>query len=255
MPNWTKSPRTTSSWPRGTKSNVNAGVLGILHIWNMGIVRHLLATETTVSPAVMEQRKWVLVNMPIVAGDATATFVNTAMKYLTQRHVLRRKAKASDPIIGIYCDEFPKVANSYDTAFLAECRSHKGFMITLAQSMPGMCEALGADKNHANSLLCNQYLKIFHLCGESDTSAFGSSLLGNAPRVRFGGSVAPQSYGEQLYGRDTNPASFNEQVEPVLEPRAFMTGMRTGGAACKYMVDAILIREGTYRYVNFNQKG
>ena len=129
-----------------TRSNINAGVMGLLHVYNTGIVRHLLATDTNISPAVMEDRKWIMVNWPIVAKDASSTFVNTAMKYLMQRHVLRRKASQTDPIICIYCDEFPKVANTFDTAFLAECRSHKGCMITLAQSMPGMCEALGADK-------------------------------------------------------------------------------------------------------------
>ena len=238
-----------------TKSNIDAGVSGILHTYNTGIVRDLLATETTISPEVMEQRKWALVNMPIVAGDAESTFVNAALKYITQRHILRRKAKETDPIIGIWSDEFPKVANDYDAAALAEIRSHKGFMVTLAQSMPGMIAALGGDKNNASALLCNQYVKIFHMLGEAETAEFASSLLGKERQITINGSEGSgKSYGDELFGESAFTSSFNEGWAPVLQPAAFLGNMRTGGKSSNYMVDAILIRGGTYRFVEFSQR-
>lgn len=242
-----------------TRSNIAAGVDGILHVYNTGAVRYLLASETTISPDVMEKRKWVLVDMPVVAGDASATFVNAAVKYVTQRHILRRKVKPGDPLIGIYCDEFPKVANAYDTAALAEIRSHLGFMITLAQSMPGMCEALGGGdgKNGAAALLCNQYIKVFHLLGDPETAKFASSLLAQRKVTEISGSQDPgKSLGDQLFGASSFRASFNEKYEPVLQESFFLGGggLRTGGSAQKFMVDAVLIREGSFRVVSFCQK-
>jgi len=238
-----------------TKSSIMAGVLGLLHVFNTGVVHDQLCTETNVSPDDMENRKWILVNWPIVAGDASSTFVNAAMKFLTQRHIMRRKAGPNDPILGIYCDEFPKVANSYDTAFLAECRSHKGYMITLAQSVPGMVEAMGGKYENASALLCNQYNKVFHTLGEAQTAEFASSLLGNRLETMMGGSQpAGGTLGEQLFGRSNHSASFSSSYQPVLQPAALMGGMRCGGPKANYLVDGWLIREGTYRQVAFSQK-
>lgn len=237
-----------------TRSSIAAGVMGLLHLLNTGISRYLISTETTVSPAVMEDRKWVMVNMPIVAGDATSTVVNAAIKLAWQREILKRKVGPGDPIVGIYCDEFPKVANSYDTAFLAECRSHRGFMFTLAQSLPGLIEALGGDKHAAAALLCNQYLKIFHLIGDAETADFASSLLGLQRETIIGGSEQPgRTVADELFGQSALAASFNESYQPVLQPAALLGGLRTGGKSHRNTVDGILIRQGTYRYVTFTQ--
>ncbi len=241
-----------------TKSSITAGVMGLLHVYNTGQVRHLLASATNLSPDVMERRKWIMVNMPVVAGDGSATFVNAAMKYAIQRHILRRKAGRDDPILGIYCDEFPKVTNAYDTAFLAECRSHKGYLVALMQSLPGLCDALGHDgKNKAIALLSNSYIRIFHVLGDSDTAQFASSLLGQKLRVLTGGSTGPQQgVGDQLFGQSTASTSFNQTWEPILQPNVFMgsEGLRTGGKANRYKVDGIIVREGNFRFVTFDQR-
>jgi hypothetical protein len=237
-----------------TRSSIAAGVMGLLHIYNTGMVRHLLATDTTVSPAIMEDRKWLMVNMPIVAGDATSTVVNASVKFVYQRAIQRRKVGPRDPIVCIYADEFPKVVNSYDTAFLAECRSHKGCMFTLAQSLPGLIQAMGGDKHAAAALLCNQYLKLFHLAGDPDTAAYGSALLGQQRETSIGGSEpAGRSLADELFGPSALTASFNESYQPVLQPAAFLGGLRTGGRENGNVVDGILIRQGTYRYVSFKQ--
>ena len=49
---------------------------------NTGVVRTMLASDTNISPDVLESRTWWLLNFPIVQKDATSTFVNTAVKYV-----------------------------------------------------------------------------------------------------------------------------------------------------------------------------
>ncbi len=47
-----------------TRSSILAGVMGILHVFNTGLVRELVSGETNVTPDDMFDAKWVLVNMP-----------------------------------------------------------------------------------------------------------------------------------------------------------------------------------------------
>ena len=234
-----------------TRSSITAGVMGLLHVFNTGIVRHMLATETTVSPLDLERRKWLFIDCPIVAGDATSTFINTSIKYLVERHILRRKAEADAPIIPIFTDEFPKVANKFDIGFLAECRSHKGCLITLAQSVPGMYDAIGKEQAHA--LWSNQYTKVFHTLGDAESASYASSLLGNYQQLSFGGSEsANNSIGQELYGKSGYTANFSVSWQPVLQPSAFLGGMRTGGPPSN-MVDGWVVAEGKGRFVSFRQ--
>lgn len=227
-----------------TRSSIEAGVMGLLHVMNVGLVRELIAGDTTVTPKVLEEGTSILINMPIVAGDATATFVNTAWKYAVQRHILRRKAGRDDRVIVIWSDEFQKVANSYDAAFLAECRSHRGCLVALTQSIPGMFEAIGANGHAAKSLLSNFLVKVFHAVGDPETAEFASSLLGNRLEVMTGGSTDfNRSVGDEFWGGSGHTGSFNSEYQPILQPNAFATGLRTGGPP-DWVADAYVIKSG-----------
>jgi len=50
---------------------------------------------TNVSLDMLEDRKWLMVNMPITSGDVTAALINSAVKYSVQRHILKRQAEAT----------------------------------------------------------------------------------------------------------------------------------------------------------------
>ena len=69
-----------------TKSSILTGVLGLLHVFNTGIVRELVSTSTNVSPDdMLEGRKWVMVNVPPASFGDQGTFINAGWKYLAQR--------------------------------------------------------------------------------------------------------------------------------------------------------------------------
>lgn len=235
------------SMAQKTRSGIVADIMGALHVWNTGQVRELMSTDTNISPAVFDQGKWVLVDMPISSYGASGAFVIGAWKYLTQWHILRRHATEKTPVCVIWADEAQKVLNSKDVAFLAECRSHRGCMVYLTQSLHSYYARLGRGAEHeADALLTNFYHKIFHAVGDDKTAAFGSGLVGRRVITRMGGSMgAGESVGEELYGKGNRySANFNESIENVLENREFMQGLRTGGWKNGYVVDGIVIRSG-----------
>jgi hypothetical protein len=49
---------------------------------------------------------------------------------------------------------------------------------------------------------------------------------------------------DELMGRSKFTGNFSEHYESILQPNAFMSGLRTGGANNGYVVDAIVIRSG-----------
>ncbi|MHC5540039.1 type IV secretory system conjugative DNA transfer family protein [Singulisphaera rosea] len=225
-----------------TRTSIEAGVLGLLHVLNTGIVRELIAGETNITPAILDEGRSILINMPIVAGDATATFVNVAWKYAVERRILRRKAGGDDRVIVVWTDEYQKVANSYDAAYLAECRSHRGSLVALTQSVHGMYEAMG--ENPSNSLLSNYLYKIFHAVGDAKTAELGVALLGQRQETMTGGSEDPsRSAGEEMCGRSGFNSSFSSQYQPILQSNAFSTGLATGGPP-DWIAEAIVIRSG-----------
>ena len=89
-------------WPAmnpKTRSNINSEITGVLSVFNTGIVRELLSTETTVTPAALAEGKWIICDMPPKEHGDSGVFVNAALKYATQRSILARHALGDDGII------------------------------------------------------------------------------------------------------------------------------------------------------------
>jgi len=231
-----------------TRTSIEAGVMGTLHAMNTGIARELLATTTNVSPDMLEQRKWVMVNCPVVPGDVTSTLINTAVKYSVQRHILKRQAKPGDPLLCIFSDEFQKLANSYDAMFLAECRSHKGCLIALTQSIHAMYANLhGKGGEHqTDALLTNFGHVVVHTVGDAKTAKYFSDILGQRRELFINVSMQPRQ--EELFDvlmRGSNASvSCNEKYENVIQPAVFLSGLRCGGAENGNIVDGVVIRSG-----------
>ena len=251
-----------------TRSSILAGVMGILHVFNTGIVRELVSTTTNISPAVMDQGKWVLVDMPISSEGAAGAFVIGGWKYLTQRHVLKRQATEDTPVCVIWADEAQKVINSFDAAYLAECRSHRGCMVCLTQSIHSCYASIrGKGGEHeTDALLTNFYHKIFHALGDDKTATYASSLIGKRLTMHYGGSMSGHdtvSVFDELMGNKSRfSGNFSEHMEEILQTREFMQNLRTGGEANGYVVDGIAVRSGepfsngeAWMKVAFSQKG
>jgi hypothetical protein len=111
------------------RSSILADVMNVLHTFNTGIVRETVSTTATVSPADMAKDKWILIDFPIDVHGDSGRIIMHGWKLLAQKFILRRHAKPGDAVIVIHADEAQDMVNSFDSAFLAKCRSHLGCMI------------------------------------------------------------------------------------------------------------------------------
>ena len=231
-----------------TKTSIMITVQGLLHVMGSGVVRKMISSDTTLSPAMMDDGVSILVDMPGSRYGASGQFVNAVWRLGVQRHVLRRHAKPGDRIIVQWIDEFQNHAFSGDTRYLAESRSHLGCQIVLTQSLHAFYAAIKGGKSGehlADALLTNYGTKCFCALGDSKTADYASSLVGKSLQTFIGGSMAPmESLYDELMGRSKFTGSFSEHYESILQPNAFMSGLRTGGANNGYIVDAIVIRSG-----------
>lgn len=248
-----------------TRSGIQAGVMGVLHVFNTGIVRELASTTTNVSPDDQFNGKWVLVNLsPAEWGDA-GTMINQGWKFLTQRANLRRHTGPDSCINIIWCDEAQQFVNSYDAHYIAQCRSHHGAMVYLTQSLPSYYSALKGEsgRHQAEAFLSNFHHKLFHALGDVQTAEWAASLIGKSLQTFVGGSS--QDGGDlfdAMLGRSNYTGSFSEHYEQILQNNVFLSGLRTGGPANGLVADAILIRSGepfaggqSYLHCSFSQKG
>jgi hypothetical protein len=231
-----------------TRSSITTQVMGILHVMGSGLVRQMISSDTTLSPAMLDDGVSILVDMPGSRYGASGQFVNAVWRLGVQRHVLRRHANPGDRIIVQWIDEFQNHAFSGDTRYLAECRSHLGCQVVLTQSLHAFYAAIKGGKSGehlADALLTNYGTKCFCALGDAKTAEYASSLVGKSLQTFIGGSMAPQTdLYDELMGRSKFTGSFSEHYENVLQANAFMSGLRTGGAENGYVVDAIVIRSG-----------
>lgn len=248
-----------------TRSSIMTGVMGILHVFNVGVVRELVSTTTNVVPEDMFAGTFVLIDMSPAEWSDIGKSVCGGWKYLVQRAVLRRHATDGDAINVIWCDEAQLFVNSHDAHYLAQCRSHKGCMIYLTQSLHSYYGSMQGEKgrHHADALLTNFHHKVFHALGDTDTADWASDLIGNSLQVFTGGSMAPQeSMYEEMMGQRRYTGSFNTHFEKVLQPNCFLNRLRTGGPANGLICDCIVIRSGepfsngqNFLMTSFSQNG
>jgi len=247
-----------------TRSSIITGVMGILHVFNVGVVRELVSTTTNVSPDDMLLGKWILVNMaPAEWGDMGALIAG-GWKYLTQRRILRRQAEPDGFINVIWADEYHQFVNSFDSYYLAQCRSRLGCMVVLSQSLSSYYAALKGDsgRNLADALLPNFSTKIFHALGDVKSAEWASGLIGKKLESFFGVSMAPvENLWDEINGRSSVTMSTSEHYENELQNTVFLNGLRTGGHMNGLICDGIVIRSGdpfangaNWLKVEFSQK-
>jgi hypothetical protein len=229
-----------------TRSCIVAGVMGLLHVFNTGVVRQLVSETTTVSPDDTLAGRWVLVEMSPNDWGVSGNLVCAGWKYLTQLAVLKRRNVEGASVHTLWIDEAHLHVSSFDATYLAQCRSRRGCMVLLTQSLPGLYAALpkGLGEHQANSLLSNFGHTIVHAV-DPVSAEWAAKKLGRQRETFLGGSVQPDAdVFDELFGTPRVTGSFSEHYEPILQDGVFMNGLRTGGPKNGNVCDAIVIRSG-----------
>src|SRR5436309_1826449 len=139
------------------RSGILTGVMGLLFVLNSGMTRELVSTTTNVTPDDTLNGKFLLIDMPVSEyGDAGA-LVASGWKHLTQLRMLRREVNTEDGFHCIWVDEAPQMTTAFDSHYLAQCRSHRGCMVYLTQSLASYYAKLSGHKgkSQVDALLTN----------------------------------------------------------------------------------------------------
>jgi hypothetical protein len=248
-----------------TRGNILAGVQGVMHTMNTGIVREMVSNEANCSPQDVLDGRWLLVNFPPSVWGAAGQLICAGWKQIMELAILERQADKDSPFVTIWCDEAHQFVTNYDSSFIAQCRSHKGCLFYLTQSVSSFYAAMKGEvsKHQADALLANFSHVIVHTC-DPVTAKWASAKLGKKKEMLYGGSSSPRhdaDLWDLIRGRQDVTSSFNEQYQPVLQEEKFMIG-RTGGPANNFEADATLLRSGepfangkSYLRMTFSQKG
>jgi len=136
-------------------------------------------------------------------------------------------------------------------------------MIYLTQSLHSFHNSMESHGHHKTlGLLTNFAHLCIHTLGDSESARFASDLLGQR-RETFISPSSPRTEDpwDRLMGLSNMSVSMSESYQPVLQPSAFMTGLRCGGPDNGHLVDGIVMRAGQpfrngerYQLVSFSQR-
>jgi hypothetical protein len=230
-----------------TRGNILAGVQGTLHTMNTGIVREMVSGETNCSPQEVLHGKWVLVNFPPSTWGAAGLLISTGWKQLMELVILERQAAERSSFVTIWCDEAHQFVTNFDSSFIAQCRSHRGCLLYLTQSVSSFYAAIKgeAGRHQADALLANFAHVLVHACDPA-TAKWAGAKLGRTKKMHYGGNMSRPhdcTVWDEVFGNTHFNGSFSEHLEPALEDQEFMVG-RTGGPANQFLADAVLLRSG-----------
>jgi len=228
-----------------TRSCIDFGCLNLLSNYDLGIVRRMISEESNFSPLDTLKGRWIYCDMAPAEHGPSGGIVNMGLKYLAQRMILRRSFTPGEFIHVIFADEAQEFVNSFDSQYLAQCRSHGGCMIYMSQSLPSYYGAASlkgeSGKHQAQALLSNFGTKIFHALGDVESARWAAELVGRERKIMYGGSTQPAELFDELMGLTRFSGSFSEQMQYIIEPQQFLKG-RTGGPMNDFKADAIVVK-------------
>ena len=244
------------------RSSGLAGVFNTVHTFNTGLVSEICSTKTTVSPQVFEKGASILVNFPFAQYGPSGRFIAGGIKYLAQKHILRRKWNPKGYFNVLHCDEFQECVTEFDSRYLAQCRSHGGSMLTLTQTVHSEYSGMGgggASRHKVDALSSNYGTHVYHLCDPA-TAEKASGLLGQRLEAVVNMSTGDSDAYDLLFGSRPYKPNVQRSYQPILQPGVLMGALRTGGARSGGIVDGLVIRPGepfrsgeNFQWVAFKQ--
>lgn len=117
-----------------------------------------------------------------------------------------------------------------------------------------------SSEHSAETLLSTFGTKVLHTVGDAKTATWASELVGRGREIFLSPTEKPGSgMGDMLFGDPGVTVSMSEQYQPKIQPSVFLSGgLRNGGPANDFMVDAVAINSQPYasghNYLYFSVK-
>lgn len=258
-------------WPalsEKTRSVVLSTFTSLADVLNRGELKKLFSCETNITPQHIERGKIIVVDLPVKEFGDVGLFANVLWKNCFQRSIERRDVSANPRPVFLWQDEAQLFTSDLDQQFQTTARSSRVATVLLTQSISNFYAVMGEGqkgKAQVDSLWGNLNLKVFHAQGDASTNTWTAEMIGRSKQYFVNGSTSRSN--EDAYaalfggGNVQNSGGFSEQMEFEVQPSHFLS-LRTGGAANRFMVDALLFSPVTrfkstgknYMPVTFRQR-
>lgn len=260
-----------------TYTNILATFESIIFPLDSGLLHTLFSTHTTLVPDMAHHGAIIIIDLPVKQHFETGLLAAHIWKYLFQRAAERRNVKANPRGLFLFVDEAQNFLNEYDHEFQSTARSSRVATLYLTQNIAGIYAKIG-NEHQARALIGNLRTKIFCSNDEYATNQWAADTIGKEVQYRhtlnqgtntgtstsesdsrswgtnWGHSSSQQGGSSSSGGNrggsfsvshshnqgQSRGVGLNETIDYAIQPAFFTSGLRTGGKANHYMVDAVL---------------
>ena len=234
-----------------TRSVILSTFTSMADLLNRGILRDLFTQGCNIDPTAIEQGKIIVVAMPLKEYGQIGLYAAALWKFAFQKSIERRDVTKNPRPVVLWQDEGQFfLLPATDFLFTSTSRSARMANVLLTQSISGVMAVLGggpAGKAEADAYLSNYGTKIFHANTDPASNEYAANLIGRCKQFvisannNYGSNDGWSGYSSN---RQTGASSgISEIVELEMQPREF-SKLRTGGAANRGQVDAIVFKNG-----------
>ena len=212
-----------------TRSSILSTFNNMLSNLTRGAVRPLLCAGTNVTPEDTFDGKIIVLDLPIHECGLAGRMAQVIFKYMWQKAVARRSAGRETLPVFLWADECQEVITPNDRTFLNIERSYRATTVFLTQNLSNIIDEVG--EVNANALLGTFQNFVFHANSDHVTNRWAAEKIGQAWQKSASVSTNPGGTG----------STVADSYRYLVEPNAFL-GLRNGGVANGYLVDAVMVR-------------
>jgi type IV secretory pathway TraG/TraD family ATPase VirD4 len=243
-----------------TRSSIVATVGNTIKPFLTGAFRTLWCTRTDIVPEVCREGAIIVLDIPVRKYGKMAAIAQQLFKLNWQ--IAMENSPESDTLrpCFLFADESQFVMNSFDAQHLSVARAKRVCSVYITQDKPSYYAAIAGRNAEAtaDSLISKFQTRIFHANSDPVTNEYAANICGKITQYQQSRS---QSAGRQSGGGGTvtdeanntsgqggqnrqESRSVSTYKDFVFQPDYFADQLRTGAAENRYMVDAILVRNG-----------
>jgi len=202
-----------------------------------GPMHAMFGGSTNTSPDDIADGKIIVVNLPVLDYGDAGRFASIVWKYCTQL-ALQRRVNRDRPVF-IFSDEAHYFITDHDQLFQTTARAARCATVYLTQNRSNyLAESPGdAGRNRVASMCACLKTQILHQCSHEETRRAFAESIG---KHRFTRPTESRSYGK---GKPTHSVT-DQTVDDFWVLPDSATRLKTGGAACKYQVEAFMTKAG-----------
>jgi len=230
-----------------TRSSIEMMLAGFLfHLLREPAYSLLCHGTSTVTPEDSLQGKILLLNLPVKEYHKVGRDCQILFKYIWQRAMEKRNAKANPRPVFLWADEAQNFLHEHDAVYQATARSSKIATVYISQNLPNYYASMGGhgSEYRVKSFLGTLNTKIFHANADIETNQYASALIGQIEADKVGESV---QIGAQ-FGRSL---SRSEELRQQVRPEVF-AGLKTGGTVNQGEVEGYILWQGSGLLPNRN---